>query len=113
MKVFGGRDVICDSNSPTSSEEIMASGTAASDGFVVGMVELTGSGNCVCCIEGKVGTVVYGRASVSYWSGTDYPVLCNSFTMPVRKGESWSTVYKRSDGNTHGIVTVYWMPLGI
>jgi len=48
MKVFGGRDVICDSNSPTSSEEIMASGTTGSDGFVVGMVELTGSGNCVC-----------------------------------------------------------------
>jgi hypothetical protein len=112
MKVFGARDVLCDRETPTASGQVR-DGTAASDGFVVGMVELPGTGNCVCYIEGKVGTDVYGRASVCTWSGVNYPTRCNSFTMPVRKGEPWSVVYTFENGDTHGVITVYWVPLGI
>jgi hypothetical protein len=111
MKVLGGRVWKANNVTPTATNQLIASDTAGTDGFVVGMIETPGT-NGIGWIEGKVGGIVYGKAAANVATGTDNPVKSNSFTMPVRKGESWTVIYQYFYAND-ARVSVYWMPLGL
>jgi hypothetical protein len=85
------------------------SGTAPSDGFVVAYVAAQYNGDRGYLL-GSTSGVQRASASVHYYLGTDNWITDNSFTMPVRKGESYSIEYSTTSGTP--FYTVYWIPLG-
>jgi len=95
---------------------------AKTDGFVVGSVTYPSSAGL------KSSAVIYGSTDgVYYWATGGNQVYymakgmksCtswitpDSFTMPVRKGKSWSTKIWYCDGNKENPgVSFFWIPLG-
>ena len=80
--------------------------TAATDGLVVARISYTGALG-VGYIQGYVNGTVRAGASVFYNYIPAYYVT-NSFTMPVRRGESYQVTLTGA-----GMVTdIYWVPLG-
>ncbi|MBN2548090.1 MAG: hypothetical protein JXB15_02945, partial [Anaerolineales bacterium] len=90
------------------------SSTADSDGFLIATVSIENM-NGDYKLYGRVTGIGYdlGSAAVNWVSGQDYPILSNSFTMPVRKGETWEVwFYSEPVQNQHQHYSIYWIPLG-
>jgi hypothetical protein len=90
--------------------------TADSDGFVIGTLGISGTGDANAALFGKTDnanppTTVRGRASVRRIGGATYS-LQQSFTMPVRKGERWRIDLEVYDGGTNLIGDIFWLPMG-
>jgi len=113
MKVFGLRVTYRNGQQPTENSIVVGPYTALTDGFVVSRLAIDDLATIVCYIQGVAGSTVYATAAVNAWPGQDYPIKHNSFTMPVRKGETWYVEYTRTSGSTHAYMWVYWMPLGM
>ncbi|MDD5089973.1 MAG: hypothetical protein PHQ23_03565 [Candidatus Wallbacteria bacterium] len=89
---------------------------AQSDGFVLADIRVTAA-NIWAYIDGYTDStatpsVRRASASVTSWSGTDYPTYSTSFTMPVRKGDYYRVTYTFGGGTNHAARTIYWIPLG-
>lgn len=89
---------------------------ASTDGFVVaGAVINAGAPDTNGMLTGYTDsnsnpTTVRGLASVRK-IGTGTPSHQQSFTMPVRKGDSWKVVWNLIEGSAG--YTIYWLPLGV
>jgi hypothetical protein len=118
MKVLGDR-VMYQGDTPSGGgvTQQLATGTANSDGLVVAVIWLNmpNAMNTDCWIYGTVDgiTQYLGSAAINWVGGQDYPVLMNSFTMPVRMGETWHITYSSEPVNNKAShYVIYWIPLG-
>lgn len=117
-------DVLRWSGSQWNHEDTFGAGSVLSvttiynpseDGFVVVLVEVGSSTSWAKVYgytdSGTPPTTVRASASVSDWTGIDYPHKANSFTMPVRKGDYFKVI-REEYGGTAPSIAVYWQPFG-
>jgi hypothetical protein len=97
-----------------SSLEKVCESTASGDGFLLVVATAATGNNADYELFGKVISFaeVLGRASVNAVSGQDYPVYSNSFTMPVKKGDTWEVWFEpHGPHNWPNPFSVYWFSL--
>lgn len=116
---------------PAANQDPGYTATAATDGFVVGTVEENQQDSdalkkCVGWLRATTNGKRFwatGGNSVTWWQrsshGGDWIAASQrgSFTMPVRKGDTWSLTYEVPPAGTSANqldphVIIYWIPLG-